>query len=245
MKRLLARGYPDIFQIGKAFRQEESGRRHNPEFTLIEWYRHGFSLQRMMGEAFEVCRLVAGARSLVSLSYQEAFLKATGLDPFTAPREKLTSHPAIAAQGLTSSDFPETSDVLNFLMSEVVEPSLDPAIFTLVHGFPRMLSSQALVDSENPETSLRFEIFGGGMELGNGYEELLKAEEYRERFETENRKRREAGKPVPRLDDRWFNDVAPALPQCSGVALGFDRLIQLGMRAGSLDAVLEFPWKES
>ncbi len=245
MKRMLARGYPDIFQIGKAFRQEESGRRHNPEFTLIEWYRRGFPLRRMMDEAVEVCVLVGGARAPAFVSYREAFLKSTGLDPFSANRESLMSHPAVAKQGLASGDFAEVSDILNFLMSEVVEPGFDPECFTVVHGFPAVLSSQALPDPETPGASLRFEIFGGGMELGNGYEELRDPVEYRRRFEAENSKRRASGKPLPSLDVRWFDDVGALLPPCSGMALGFDRLLQLGMKAESLEAVLEFPWKES
>lgn len=248
MKRLLARGYPDIFQIGKAFRLEESGPRHNPEFTLIEWYRHGFSLRRMMEEAVELCVLIAGARTAAFVSYEKAFTQATGLSPFSANREELASHPAVAKQmqqGLRPEDFREVSDLLNFLMSEVVEPGFDPEIFTVVHGFPRVLSSQALPDPENPGASQRFEVFGGGMELGNGYEELRDSGEYRLRFEAENRKRQASGKPVPPLDDRWFKDIGDELPACSGVALGFDRLLQLGMRVASLDALLEFPWKES
>jgi len=251
MKRLLARGYPDIFQISKAFRLEESGPRHNPEFTLIEWYRHGFALQRMMEETVELCRLIAGTRPIVFVSYEEAFSKATGLSPFLASQEQLASHPSIVKQlkqGLNPEVFSEIPDLLNFLMSEVVEASLDPEVFTVIHGFPRVLSSQALPDPKQPKASLRFEVFGGGMELGNGYEELQDSAEYRRRFEAENRKRLASGKPVPPLDSLWFkdmSDIGDTLPTCSGVAVGFDRLLQLGMKAANLDALLEFPWKES
>ena len=245
MKRLLARGYPDIFQIGKAFRSGDIGSRHNPEFTMVEWYRREFSLKQMMEETAELCRLVVGPVPCVFTSYEEMFSTATGMNPMTASFEKLASHPVVSQRGLSGSDFPEASDVLNFLMSELVEPDLDPKVLTLVHGFPSILVSQALSDPEHPGTSLRFEVFGGGMELGNGYQELKDSAEYRRRFEGENRKRQAAGKPTPPLNEEWFADIGPQLPACSGVAIGLDRLIQTGFGAGSLGEILEFPWKNS
>ena len=167
------------------------------------------------------------------------------MNPFSSSFAKLTSHPIFSERGLTSGQFPELADVLNFLMSELVEPALDPKVLTVVHGFPAMLSSQALLDPENPEISLRFEVFGGGMELGNGYQELRDPKEYQRRFEAENRKRQVAGKTVPPLDEQWFMDMGLQLPACSGVAVGLDRLIQLGFGAKSLSEILEFPWKNS
>jgi elongation factor P--(R)-beta-lysine ligase len=245
MKRMLARGYPDIFQICKAFRAEEKGCRHNPEFTLVEWYRLGFSLLKMMEETVELCRLIIGPRPEVRFSYTEAFSSATGLNPISAGKEQLTSHPAIAAHGLTPGHFPETADVLNFLMSEVVEPTFNPEVLTVIHGFPSVLPSQALPDPGHPGTSLRFEVFGGRMELGNGYQELINPGEYRRRFEAENRKRLKAGKLVPPLDERCFSDMRDGLPPCSGVALGLDRLICLALGENNIDAILEFPWEDS
>ena len=182
MKRLLARGYPDIFQIGKAFRLGDEGSKHNPEFTMVEWYRREFALQQMMEETAELCRLVVGPFPIVFSSYEEVFTRASGMNPFSTSFAKLTSHPLFSERGLTSTQFPESADVLNFLMSELVEPALDPKVLTVVHGFPAMLSSQALLDPANPAISLRFEVFGGGMELGNGYQELRDPREYRRRF---------------------------------------------------------------
>ncbi len=245
MKRLLARGYPDIFQISKAFRMGESGKKHNPEFSMIEWYRLDFSLLQMMAETVELCQTVVGPLPATYVSYGEAFLKATGLDPFSAGYELLVSHPTIAAHGLKVKDFAEAPDVLNFLMSEVVEPSLNPSILTIIHSFPLILSSQAQPDPQNPQASLRFEVFAGGMELGNGYQELRDIGEYRLRFERENAKRKAAGKPVPPLDERLFGDMQEGFPACSGVAVGLDRLIQLGMGLSRLNEVLEFPWEKS
>lgn len=245
MKRMLARGYPDIFQISKAFRVEEKGCRHNPEFTLVEWYRLGFPLLKMMEETVELCRLVIGPRPAVHTSYTEAFSSATGLNPISAKREQLTSHPAVAAHGLTSGHFPEIADVLDFLMSEVVEPTFNAEVLTVIHGFPSVLPSQAMSDPEHPGTSLRFEVFGGGMELGNGYQELLNPREYRMRFKEENLKRMKAGKSVPPLDERWLSDIKDGLPPCSGVALGLDRLICMALGVNNIEAILEFPWEDS
>jgi lysyl-tRNA synthetase class 2 len=243
MKRLLARGYPDIFQIGKAFRFGERGRLHNPEFTLLEWYRLGYSLRQMMEEAAEICRLVAGPRPTVFQSYSGVFVAATGLDPLAVPLEALTAHPMVAERGLTPGHFPDRGDILNFLMSEVAEPSLDPAVLTGVYAFPAELSSQALPDPDHPGTVLRFELFGGGMELGNGYQEIRDSEEYRRRFETENRRRGAQGKTVPLLDENFFRDLRNGLPPCSGTAVGLDRLLLWASGDSSVDTALEFPWE--
>ena len=248
MKRLLARGYPDIFQISKAFRMGESGKKHNPEFTMLEWYRLGFTLSEMIEEAVELCQLVTGVAGRLPtefVSYGDAFSKATGFDPFSSHRDQLVEHPAFAGRGLKTGDFPEGSDALNFLMSEVVEPALNPSFLTVIHSFPLMLSSQALPDPANPLASLRFEIFGDGMELGNGYQELRDITEYHRRFEAENQRRESAGKPVPPLDEGWFRDVTPELPACSGVAIGLDRLILMGLNTDRLEDLLEFSWEKS
>ncbi len=244
MKRLLARGFPDIFQTGKAFRLGERGRLHNPEFTLVEWYRRGFSLRKMMEETVEVCRLVAGAREARFASYREVFRSATGMDPLSASRETLLEQGIFSARGFDPKAFPRRADALNFLMSELVEPSLDPEVLTVVHGFPADLSSQALPDPEVPGTALRFEVFGGGVELGNGYEELTNPGEYRKRFEEENRIRVAMGKPAIPLDEGFFTDLKKGLPACAGTALGLDRLLMLGLGKSAVDAVLDFPWEK-
>lgn len=249
LKRLLARGYPDVYSIAKAFRVEESGRRHNPEFTMVEWYRLGFKLRAMMEETVALCALVAGDRETDFRLYVETFHAATGLHPRKATREELLTHPVFAGRGLTPKDaphvFPEKTDVLNFLMSEVVEPTFDPAKFTVVHHFPIEMAAQAEPDQEEPFLAQRFEVYAGGMELANGYKELIDAREYRARFEAENAKRAGAGKPVIPLHDAFFADLGPGLPACAGVAVGFDRLLMLATGAEDIRDVLEFPWDEA
>ncbi|HEX2613168.1 MAG TPA: EF-P lysine aminoacylase EpmA [Fibrobacteria bacterium] len=249
LKRLLARGYPDVYSIAKSFRIEESGRLHNPEFTMVEWYRLGFKLRRMMEETVALCALVAGDREADFKLYVETFQAVTGLHPRKSTREQLLAHPVFAGRGWSSKDtaalFPEKTDVLNFLMSEVVEPGFDPAKFTVVHHFPIEMAAQAEPDQEEPFLAQRFEVYSGGMELANGYKELIDSREYRTRFEAENAKRVAAGKPVIPLHGGFFADLGAGLPACAGVAVGFDRLLMLALNTRDIRDVLEFPWDEA
>ncbi len=245
MKRLLARGYPDIFQICKAFRRGEQGRRHNPEFTLIEWYRLGYAFRPLLEEALELCRVVAGARPAVYRPYSEVFAGATGLDPLGAPLADLLAHPAFSAAGLAAEAFPQRGEALDFLMAAVVEPALDPGAFTVVYDFPAALSSQARSQVDRPEVVHRFELFGGGMELGNGSLELRDPGEYLGRFQAENRKRVDCGQPQVPIHSGFFSDLAGGLPDCAGTALGFDRLVMLGLGATDIAEVLEFSWTDA
>lgn len=252
LKRLLARGYPDVYAIAKSFRVEESGRLHNPEFTMVEWYRLGFTLRRMMEETVALCALVAGPRASGEADYRlyvETFEAVTGLHPRKSTREELLAHPVFTERALSPKDaphvFPEKTDVLNFLMSEVVEPTFDPAKFTVVHRFPIEMAAQAEPDPEEPLLAQRFEVYAGGMELANGYQELVDAREYRVRFEAENKKRVASGKPAIPLHDKFFEDMRAGLPACAGVAVGFDRLLMLAAGAKDIRDVLEFPWNEA
>jgi lysyl-tRNA synthetase class 2 len=249
LKRLLARGYPDVFSIAKSFRVEESGRLHNPEFTMVEWYRLGFKLRRMMEETVALCALVAGEREADFRLYVETFASATGMHPRKSTREQLLAHPVFAEKGWSPKEaaalFPEKTDVLNFLMSEVVEPGFDPAKFTVVHHFPIEMAAQAEPDQEEPFLAQRFEVYAGGMELANGYKELIDSREYRARFEAENAKREGAGKPVIPLHGGFFADLGAGLPACAGVAVGFDRLLMLALGTRDIRDVLEFPWDEA
>lgn len=249
LKRLLARGFPDVYSIGKSFRAEEAGRLHNPEFTMVEWYRLGFKLRRMMEETVEACALVTGPRETDFRLYVETFHAVTGLHPRKATREQLLAHPVFAERGLAAQDlpalFPEKTDALNFLMAEAVEPTFDPAVFTVVHHFPVELAAQAEPDQEEPFLAQRFEVYSGGMELANGYKELIDSREYRARFTAENRKRASLGLPEIPLHEAFFADLGAGLPACAGVAVGFDRLVMLGLGATDIRDVLMFPWDEA
>jgi elongation factor P--(R)-beta-lysine ligase len=245
LKRLLCAGFPDIYQITKAFRNGESGLVHNPEFTMIEWYRRDFNMVEMEMETLALCQCLAGPRPQIRLTWEEAFQATLGLNPLTSSHDTLMHHPLIRDQGLSEKDFPEITDLWDFLMAHGVEPRLNPKAFTSIRHFPLAQAAQSKVHPERPELALRFEIFSDGLELGNGYQELQDASEYRRRFKTELAKRRQRQKPQPQLDESLLHDLEQlGLPRCSGVAVGLDRLLMVASEAKSIRDVLLFPWGE-
>jgi lysyl-tRNA synthetase class 2 len=248
MKRLLCRGFPDIYQIGKAFRNGERGKHHNPEFTMVEWYRKGFSLSKLMDEVEAVCLLIAGSRPVIRKTYVEAFRESLGFDPLALELESLLAHPGVPEKLPEGHRFGTRIDALDYLMAHAVEPGFDPAAFTFVSGFPAEQAAQARILPEDPRLAYRFEVYGGGMELGNGYLELVDPAEYESRFDRENIKRRDAGKPELPKDRNLLDDLGRGLPACAGVAMGFDRLLMLGTDSGGngdgdIGSVLNFPWE--
>jgi elongation factor P--(R)-beta-lysine ligase len=243
MKRLLCRGFPDIFQIGKAFRNGERGVRHNPEFTMLEWYRKGFSLAELMDEVEVLCRLLRPEVPCIRLEYGQAFRNALGVDPFTLDREGLLDLPAAKDILPAREALPARADVLDFLMAHLVEPGFDPGALTFVTGFPAEQAAQAQVRAGDPRLAERFEVYGEGLELGNGYLELVDAEEYARRFGAENAKRRVRGKPELPVDGDLLADLGLGLPPCAGVAMGVDRLVQWALRLPDLGQTLAFPWE--
>jgi lysyl-tRNA synthetase class 2 len=245
MKRLLAAGSGDIYQICKVFRDGERGRWHNPEFTLLEWYRLGFSLFDLMTEVEALVRelapSVAGA-GVERVSYRNAFLRALALDPITASRTDLEH----AAEGLGfvrgTAELPDTrDDLLDFLMATRVGPALGGTGLTFIHGYPVSQASLACVDPEDPRVAQRFEVYRNGVELANGYRELSCAGEQRARFEADNLERGRRKLPVFPIDEQLLAALAAGLPDCAGVALGFDRLLMLASGAAHIDEVLAFP----
>jgi lysyl-tRNA synthetase class 2 len=243
MKRLLCRGFPDIYQMGKAFRNGERGIRHNPEFTMLEWYRKGFSLSGLMDEVEALCLLLRPGVPRVRMEYGEAFRNALGIDPFALDRDALLESPAVRGILPAPETLPTRADVLDFLMAHRVEPGFDPAALTFVTGFPAEQAAQAQVRSGDPRVAERFEVYGEGRELGNGYLELTDAGEYARRFAAENAKRRAAGKPELPVDGDLLADLERGLPPCAGVAMGVDRLIQWALRLPDLGTTLAFPWE--
>ena len=245
MKRLLTRGFPDLYQVGKAFRNGETGRVHNPEFTMIEWYRRGFNLENLMDEVEALSLLITGPRPVERKTYARAFQEALGIDPLEMTLESLLAHPGIAALLPSGHAFPTRADALDFLMAHAVEPSFPPDRLVFVTGFPADQAAQAQTDPEDPSVAQRFEVYGAGMELGNGYLELLDPGEYERRFDKENVKRRAAGKPELPKDRALLADLIRGLPACAGVAMGFDRLVMLGLGKAEIASVLTFPWDVS
>jgi elongation factor P--(R)-beta-lysine ligase len=242
LKRLLCEGFPDLYQISKSFRNGESGKLHNPEFTMVEWYRLGFDLATLEAETLEFCRLVGGDRPKVALEWEDAFQKYLGISPFEMTESDWREHPELKKWGVSEKELPGLVDIWDFMMSHCIEPQFDAQVFTVVRHFPIQQAAQSKPHPEFPHLSLRFEIYSGGMELANGYQELTASGAYRERFLEELKKRSKMGKPQPPIDERLLHALQIGLPECAGVAVGFDRLIQLTLAASRLPDVLLFPW---
>jgi lysyl-tRNA synthetase class 2 len=245
MKRLLAAGSGSIYQIGKAFRNGESGRFHNPEFTMLEWYRVGFTLPQLMDEIAELIASLFSGQPLKEaqrVSYQEAFASFTGLDPL------VFSYPDYCAYA-RNSGIAEAVEIcahdhalwLDFLFSHKVQPQLGKNAVCMVHGYPACQSSLARINEHNPLVTDRVELFIDGIELGNGYYELLDAKEQGRRFDRELAIRQQQNLPVSVKDQRLIGALEAGLPECSGMAIGLDRLLMLLSGSASIEDVLSFP----
>jgi lysyl-tRNA synthetase class 2 len=244
MKRLLCAGAPDIYQVCHVFRAAERGRRHNPEFTMLEWYRLGLDHHALMRDVEAlICTLLAGKRETlpsVFVSYRDAFRAAVGLDPLDAAVDELAAALARHDVPLPGSmrAAPARDDVLDLAMGTVVAGSFEPDRLTFLYDFP---ASQAALARVHGEVAARFEAFWGPLELANGFHELGVATEQRARFDADRAERRATGRPDRSIDERFLAALAHGLPPCAGVALGFDRLVMVAAGAGSIDDVVTFP----
>ncbi|MGH8112580.1 MAG: EF-P lysine aminoacylase EpmA [Rhodanobacteraceae bacterium] len=245
MKRLLAAGFGDCYELGRVFRNGEAGRSHNPEFTMLEWYRVGFDHHRL---ALETARLVRAALELVqrdaevaTASYRDWFRKGLGLDPFTADeaalREPLRDF-SIDPEELRRDDW------LDLLVTHRLQPALPKAGITMVYDFPASQCSLARIRSSRPPVAERFELYLGQRELANGYHELNDAAEQRTRFLRENALRAARGQRELPLDENLLRSLN-ALPDCAGVALGIDRLLMCLLDSDDIADVLAFPFAEA
>lgn len=249
MKRLLAAGSGDIFQICHVVRGLERGRLHNAEFTLIEWYRLGFTLEALMKEVGDLVRELlscaegASARATPAieyLSYRDAFLREASIDPFAADL-KILRRAARDAGFEGASDCSDRDELLDALMATRVGPALGRGSLCFVHRYPASQAALAQIDSSDPRCALRFELYGEGIELANGFKELASDADQRARFEEDLAARASRGLPAMTIDERLLAALKHGLPDCAGVALGFDRVAMLAMQAQTIDAVLPFP----
>ena len=241
MKRLLASGSGDIYQICHVVRARERSRLHNAEFTLIEWYRLGFTLEALMQEVEALAHALLGpvlAAPAERLSYAQLFARSLGLDPFASPLAEL----AQAARGLGYTAAHATRDeLLDVLMAARIGPQLGHERLAFVHGYPASQAALARLDPCDSRCARRFELYGSGIELANGFEELADPAEQRARFESDRAERARRGEQAPASDERLLAALAAGLPACAGVALGFDRLVMLACGARHIDQVLAFP----
>lgn len=235
MKRLLAAGSPDLYSIAHVFRGGERGRRHLAEFTLVEWYRRGFTLDEIMDETAALFASLAqaagrGRPPVLRLRYAEAFQELTGIDPRQAETRELielaSRHPAIGAGPSLSAALGEDRPAwLDLIASHLLLPSLPPDHCVLLSHYPACQAALARLAPGEPEVAERFEMFYAGMELANGYRELTDPVEQRRRITGDRRRRAALGLADVPPDERLLAALEHGLPECAGVALGFDRTL--------------------
>jgi lysyl-tRNA synthetase class 2 len=244
LKRLLAAGIGDCYELGRVFRNGEAGRRHNPEFTMLEWYRVGWDHHRLMDEVAELVALVVArvgrALHVERITYRTLYRERLGLDPFTADDASLRhalGDVRIEGDGLGRDDW------LDLLMTHRLQPAFPDDRLTFVHDYPASQCALARIRGEGSDAvAERFEAYLGSQELANGYHELVDAAEQRARFERDLDLRAKRGAVRPQIDDRLLAALQSGLPDCAGVALGVERLLLAMRRSDDIASVLAFPF---
>lgn len=243
MKRLLCLGSGDIFYLGKVFRDGDLSRRHQVEFTMLEWYRLGFTLFELMDEVAELIGQVLGdGRPVEKLSYREAFARYAGIaDIFTV--EAAECKAVLAARGIEIVGVDDDDKPLweQLVLTEVIEAQLGCDAITLLYHYPAREAALAQVPADNPLVAERFEVYVEGLELANGYHELADAAAYRTRFAEALARRKALGLETVALDEHLLQTLeATPLPDCSGVALGVDRLLMLQQGYADIKEAMPF-----
>jgi len=230
MKRLLAAGYGSIYQLCKVFRNGESGRQHSPEFTMLEWYRPELSFEQLMDEVDLLLQNVANTSPAKRFSYQSVFTDYLEIDVFNCTDQHINQLVLDRIEGANNEWGLSRDDALELLMSQLIEPKLAQLnVPVFIYDYPASQSQLAKVsnDENGHQVAKRFELYAGGMELANGYDELLDADELEQRFVADNLHRKQQSKPVMPVDENLLAAMRAGLPQCTGVALGIDRLLML------------------
>ena len=241
MKRLLAAGAEAIYQITKSFRAEEAGGRHNPEFSMLEWYRVGQTMAEAMDLLAEFAQTILERESTEQLTYRQTFRRYAGVDPFESPESELEdllrNHGVEFAEGERPQD---RDGWLNLILGCVIESQLGVSQPVIVYDWPASQSALAMVRDESPPVAERFELYIEGVELANGYHELLDAEELERRNQIVNQQRVEDGRQALPSESRLLDAMRSGLPDCCGVALGIDRLVMVALGIDSISEVLAF-----
>jgi lysyl-tRNA synthetase class 2 len=243
MKRLLAAGSGSIYQIAKVFRNGEKGRQHSPEFTMLEWYRPELDFEQLIDEVGSLLQNIAQTKPVVKFSYQQVFQQYLNIDAINCSVDELKQLAESHIEGIEDSWIMSRDDWLELLMSQVIEPKLAKLdVPVVIYNFPASQAQLAKVskDENGNKVAKRFELYAGGMELANGYDELLNADELRQRFELDNQQRKQQNKPAMPLDENLLAAMKSGLPQCTGVALGLDRLMMLVASQDNVSGVQSF-----
>ncbi|WP_068469102.1 EF-P lysine aminoacylase EpmA [Candidatus Protochlamydia phocaeensis] len=247
MKRLLAEGMGDIYQLSHVFRDGEHSFKHNPEFTMAEWYRMGLSLEEMMEETVQFIRLFVGDLPYQVISYRDLFLQETGLDYYTASEQDLFSYIQANHIPFYASVVEEGKDaLLNLILGSQIEPRLGQDKLCVLAYYPASQAALARKRWHGQEpVAERFEVYYKGIELANGYHELTDAVEQHQRFIEANEQRHSLGKnPLP-IDGHFLKALEKGLPDCCGVAVGFDRLMMLRHPQAQIADVIAWGWDQA
>jgi lysyl-tRNA synthetase class 2 len=248
LKRLLAAGIGDCYEIGRVFRDGEAGGRHNPEFTMLEWYRVGWDHRRLAEEAVQLVRVALGLvdrdAAFEQVAYRDLYRARLGVDPFLASEQELRNvlgDVVVDPSGLTRDDW------LDLLMTHRLQPGFDPGVLLAVHDWPASQCALARLrpGDDGIAVAERFELYLGPVELANGYHELRDAAEQRGRFERDLAVRSARGAALPPIDESLLAALAHGLPECAGVALGMDRLLMAMLGTERIADVLAFDFSRA
>lgn len=238
MKRLLASGSGPIYQICKAFREGETSTRHNPEFTILEWYQPGYSMTALMDEVGQLLAALLNYKEFPRYSYREVFLEKLDIDPHAISLEDLATVTRDKID-IYGRDLGKT-ECLQLLMAHVIEPMLAENFF--VYDFPVEQAALARLEQDEMGVTVakRFELFCEGMEIANGYYELIDSDEQRIRFKSDAAQRRKLNLPEYAADEKFLAALDAGIPECAGVAIGVDRLLMLLLGASNIGDVISF-----
>ncbi len=243
MKRLLAAGSGAIYQLSRVFRDDERGRLHNPEFTLLEWYRPGFDQAQLMTEVADLVQVLWGKNiDVQTISYQSLFESTVNINPLKEDWDAINQYcqqhqlqcPVVQNDGWDVA--------IDWLLSCVIQPQMQGSI-SFIYDYPASQASLARIDAVTPDVAKRFELYIDGIEIANGFEELTDSREQRERFEAENMQRKANGQAEIPLDEKFLSAI-DAMPSTSGVALGVDRLLMLARNQSAISNTMAFAWQD-
>lgn len=245
MKRLLSQGSGPIFQICKSFRNEgEFGRLHNPEFSMLEWYRPGFDHHQLMDEMDELLQAVLACPKAIKKSYQEIFLEYLNIDALTCSTQSLQDY--LREHELIDGSQFDRDTCLQLLLAHFIEPQLGFTAPVFIYDFP---STQAALSKiryhADPPVAERFEVYIQGWEIANGFHELTNPREQLKRFQADQVERQKRGLNIPEIDQRFIQALEQGIPSCAGVALGLDRLLMIKTQSQQISDVISFSWDEA
>ena len=247
MKRLLAAGSGDIYQICKVWRSTEFGTKHNPEFTLLEWYRKGYNYHQLMHEVAELLNtVITGLNKQPKLkSYAQLFLEKFSINPHYACKKELISCVKTEIPSLETNDLDQQA-LLDALLTHSIEPNFDTDCLTFVYDYPASQSALAqLRQKQDYAVAERFEVYLGDLELGNGYQEETDPKRNRDILETENQTSKDRNLELMPVDEHFLSACDSGIPKSAGVAIGLDRVLMAITGEKSIQKVINFPWDKA